>query len=293
MTEAFNLGPFLIPTRPLILILSLLLAFVLSGWLGKKFDLDSTGIKQATEYTVWCALIGARLGFVTLNWSAYSNTPWEMFYFWQPGYSYSAGLVLGAACALWHIMRYIPEKRRKFMMVLAGSYLIAGITFVIAIESLELFRPPDMPGVSDIAPDFKLQDLSGNTVRLSDLAGRGVVLNFWATWCPPCRREMPLLNDLQKTYETRGLSIIGVNLDESPQLVKSFAKSFDLSYPIWVDATPTMSAFDSTREIFSRFGGVGLPTTLFIDKAGLIQKIYVGELSRGFLQSQATDLLAR
>jgi hypothetical protein len=64
-----------------------------------------------------------------------------------------------------------------------------------------------------------------------------------------------------------------------------------VSYPIWVDASPSAPGFDRTQDIFSRFGGVGLPTTIFIDRNGVIQKVYVGELSRGFLQSQIDKLL--
>jgi thiol-disulfide isomerase/thioredoxin len=115
------------------------------------------------------------------------------------------------------------------------------------------------------------------------------VLNFWATWCPPCRREMPLLDDIQKIYQDKSISVVGVAIDEPAGQVKFYVKSIGVSYPVWVDA-PT-PGFDRTQEIFSRFGGVGLPTTIFIDRNGTIQKIYVGELSRGFLQSQIEKML--
>lgn len=291
MIEAFNLGPFLVPTRALILILCLFLTFFLSRWLGKRLNLDRARLKQAVEYTAWSALIGARLGFVLLNWSAYQNTPWEALYIWQPGFSYAGGLVSGAACALWYFLKYIPDRRRCFVSVLAGSYLAAALVFVATIESMELLRPTDLPGVGDIAPDFTLANLSGDAVHLSDLAGRGIILNFWASWCPPCRREMPLLDNIHKSHESEGLSVIGVAIDESPQVVKFFIDSIGVSYPIWVDAAPATPGFDQSQQVFSSFGGVGLPTTLFIDRSGVIRKIYVGELSRGFLQSQAEDLL--
>ena len=292
MIEAFNLGPFLIPTRPLIFVLSLFFAFWLSSWLGRKFNLDKSRVSSAAEYTAWTGLLGARLGFVVLNWSAYRAAPWTALYIWQPGYLYFSGVLFGATCALWHIVKISPELRRPLFKVLAGSYLAAGLVFATAIVSVESLRNPGIPGTSDSAPNFKLKSLSGNTVQLSDLAGRGVILNFWATWCPPCRREMPLLDEIQKLYGSKGLSVIGLDVGESPELVRSYVSSIQVSYPIWVDAPPGTPGFDRTQEIFSRFGGVGLPSTLFIDRAGVIQRIYVGELSRGYLQNQVELLLA-
>lgn len=291
MIEAFNLGPFLIPTRPLILVLSLFFAIWFSNWLGGKFLLDKNQVKHAAEYIAWSGLLGARLGFVVLNWNAYRAAPWTALYVWQPGYLYFSGVLAGAAYALWQVIKKSPELRRSFLTVLAGGYLAAGLVFTTAILSTEFLKQPGIPGTGDSAPDFKLQNLSAETVQLSDLAGRAVILNFWATWCPPCRREMPLLDELQKAYGEKGLSVIGLDINESPELVKSYVNAVDVSYPIWVDAPPGTPGFDSTQEIFSRFGGVGLPSTLFIDRAGVIRRIYVGELSRGFLQNQAENIL--
>jgi cytochrome c biogenesis protein CcmG/thiol:disulfide interchange protein DsbE len=139
--------------------------------------------------------------------------------------------------------------------------------------------------------DIRLRNLSGSNVKLSDLAGQGIVLNFWATWCPPCRREMPLLDDIQKNYHAKGISVVGIAIGEPADLVTSYVESVGVSYPIWVDTFPPAAGFDRTQEIFTRFGGIGFPTTLFIDRNGVIQRIYVGELSRGFLQSQIDKLL--
>jgi len=291
MIEAFNLGPFLIPIHPLILVLSVIFAIWLSNWLGGKYLLDKDRVKHVAEYTAWSGLLGARLGFVVLNWSAYSVAPWTALYVWQPGYLYSSGVLAGAAYALWQVIKISSKSRRSFLTVLAGSYLAAGLVFTTATLSTEFLKQPGIAGTGDSAPDIKLQNLSAETVQLSDLAGRAVVLNFWATWCPPCRREMPLLDELQKAYGEKGLSVIGLDLNESPELVKNYINAVDVSYPIWVDAPQGIPGYDRTQEIFSRFGGVGLPTTIFIDRAGVIRRIYVGELSRGFLQYQVENIL--
>jgi thiol-disulfide isomerase/thioredoxin len=289
--EAFNLGPFLIPTRPLILILSLIFAIWFSNWLGGKFLLDKNRVKHIAEYTAWYGLLGARLGFVVLNWSAYRAAPWTALYVWQPGYLYISGVLVGAIYALWQLTKISPKLRRSFLAVLAGGYLVAGLVFTTATLSTEFLKQPGIAGTGDSVPNFKLQNLSAETVQLSDLAGRAVILNFWATWCPPCRREMPLLDELQKTYGEKGLSVIGLDINESPKLVKAYVNSVDVSYPIWVDAPSGTPGFNRSQEIFSRFGGIGLPTTIFIDRAGVIQRIYVGELSRGLLQYQAENIL--
>ena len=102
---------------------------------------------------------------------------------------------------------------------------------------------------------------------------------------------MPLLDDIQKIYQDKGISVVGVAIDEPARQVGSYVASIGVSYPAWVDVSTSTPGFDRTQEIISRFDGVGLPTTIFIDRSGTIQKVYVGELSRGFLQSQVEKML--
>ncbi len=293
MIEAFNFGPFLIPTRPLILVLSLFFAIWLATRLAQRFDLEKSQVKRVAEYIAWIGVLGARLGFVAVNWSAYRAAPWTALYFWQPGYLYLGGLIFGSCGALVLGQKYFPAKRRALFTVLGSSYLVAILLYFSGLNSLEFLRQPGVYSAGSPVPDFKLRSLSGASVKLSDLAGQGIVLNFWATWCPPCRREMPLLDDIQKIYQARGISVVGVAIDEPPGQVKSYVESVAGSYPIWVDASPPAPGFDQSQDIFTRFGGVGLPTTIFIDRNGVIQKVYVGELSRGFLQSQIDKILSR
>ena len=255
--------------------------------------LDKARLKRVAENTAWIGILGARMGFVAVNWGAYRSAPWTMLYVWQPGYLYLGALISGSAYVLWQGLVYMPGKQRLFMTVLASSYLLAGTLYFAAIGSLELLRQPGVPGIGNQAPDIRFQDLSGSPVRLSDLEGRGIVLNFWATWCPPCRREMPMLDQFDANYRSQGLSVIGLAIDEAPDQVRRFVESIGVTYPIWVDAPRSESGFDRSQEVFERYGGVGLPMTVFIDRVGIIRRIYVGELSRGFLQSQADIILVR
>lgn len=293
MIEAFSLGPLLIPTRPLVLLLCVVFAIWCASRLAKKFDLDPPRVKRAAEYAAWTGVVGARLGFAAVNWAAYHSAPWTILYLWQPGYLYLGGLLFGGAWVFRQSLIYLPGKRGAFAAVLAGSYLLAGLLYFGAIGSLELLRKPEVPGIGNTAPDIRFQDLSGAPVRLSDFAGRAIVLNFWATWCPPCRREMPMLDEFHANFRDRGLSVVGLAINEPPGQVRRFVESIGVTYPIWVDAPRSVPGFDRSQAIFTRYGGIGLPMTVFIDRAGVIRRIYVGELSRGFLHSQAEIIMTK
>lgn len=172
-----------------------------------------------------------------------------------------------------------------------GGFGIAVLLFGLVYSSTKVELDSSLLRAGDPMPDFTLSDLNGNPARFSSLAGRVVVLNFWATWCPPCRREMPLLDDIQKEYGPRGLTIVGIDLEESPETVGRYVESVGVTYPIWLD-DPARAGTDRTRDLYTRVGGVGLPTTLFVDRDGVIQGSQVGELSRGVLQSRIETLLS-
>jgi peroxiredoxin len=120
------------------------------------------------------------------------------------------------------------------------------------------------------APDFTLTDLEGHAVKLSDLRGKAVVLNFWATWCPPCKQEIPWFVDLQKRYGSEGLQVVGVNMDdESDQKnVAKFAAENSINYPILL----------GKENIAVAYGGIDyLPTTFYIDRSGVVMDRVFGQ----------------
>ncbi len=291
MPEAFTIGSILIPTRPVSVLLSLLLAIWVSGRIARYTGLEQTWIQGVAEISAWLGLIGARLGFVIANWTAFRDAPWTALYFWQPGYLPYTGVVLGMAYAVWRLNQRRLGERMVYLRALSGGFATGALFLGAVLVSMGLLVNPDILSRGDKVTDFILQTLDGERVSFSSLEGRGVVINFWATWCPPCRREMPLLDAVQKEYGPRGLSIVGVDLDEPAAAVRKYVESIGVTYPIWVDAPLSQSGFDRTRELFNRFGGVGLPTTFFIYRNGTIQSMHVGELNRAILQNRAEEIL--
>jgi peroxiredoxin len=145
-------------------------------------------------------------------------------------------------------------------------------------------EPQAIPQEGFPAPDFTLQTADGTVLRLSDLRGQVVVLNFWATWCPPCRIEMPALQEVYVAYRERGLEVLAVNMQEGSGQTSAFAAENGLTFPI---------LFDPDGAVSSRYRVTSLPTTLFVDRKGVIREVAVGgPLSHAYLESQVAALLA-
>jgi thiol-disulfide isomerase/thioredoxin len=133
-----------------------------------------------------------------------------------------------------------------------------------------------------VAPDFVLQTVDGSTVRLSDFAGRPVFVNFWATWCTPCRKEMPEIIDAQRRYADSGLAVIAVNAMEDRDTAAGFVREFGMEFP---------SALDFRGEVALAFRATGLPTSYFIDRDGVIRAVFFGPLSSEQMDEQLKKIL--
>jgi cytochrome c biogenesis protein CcmG, thiol:disulfide interchange protein DsbE len=130
--------------------------------------------------------------------------------------------------------------------------------------------------------DFRLDDLAGSRWQLSDRRGKVVLVNFWATWCPPCREETPGLVRLSRDYRSRGVEVVGISMDDDPrQAVPPFLRRYSVPYPVLVPD----SAFELANEVES------LPTTLLIDRQGRVAKVYVGAVGEAEIADELDLLL--
>lgn len=120
------------------------------------------------------------------------------------------------------------------------------------------------------APDFIAKDLTGKEYRLSELKGKGVILNFWGTWCEPCRDEMPALQEMSETLKNQGVLVLGVNNGELDVTVQAFVKQYGLTFPILLD---------KRLDISKAYQVVNLPTTYFIKHDGTLAMRVIGPLN--------------
>lgn len=148
-------------------------------------------------------------------------------------------------------------------------------------KAIQLNNRPERPDYAIKAPEFTLRTVQGDLFQLSDLRGKVVLLNFWGTWCGPCRREIPDFNKLHKKYQKNGLEIVGLTISSgSPKNIMDFMDEWDMKYTVLTDVnnyeTQTVTA-DFGRAIGQPI--TGLPTTLIIDPEGYIVKGYIGPRS--------------
>ena len=175
------------------------------------------------------------------------------------------------------------------LIVLIASILILGALWTLISRGPESSSQqsgvPPNPKEGFTAPDFTLDLLDGGQLSLSELRGHPVVLNFWASWCLPCRSEMPAIENVYQRYKDSGLIVIGLNLtsQDSESDARAFVQELGLTFPI---------ALDRDGSVRERYQLLGLPSTYFIDQSGIIRSIIVGgPMSEATIQSNIEDLV--
>ena len=166
------------------------------------------------------------------------------------------------------------------LAVLAGWLLLAG--------GIEQFRPrtggPGPSGdVGQVAPDFSLERAGGGEARLSDYRGQVILLNFWATWCVPCRAEMPEIESTYRANRERGLQVLAINVQESEADVQPFVRELGLTFPALLDRDASVARLYLAR---------ALPSSFLIDRQGVVRYVRVGPLTAATLDGELRKLLS-
>ncbi|MFP4137884.1 MAG: redoxin family protein [Halomonas sp.] len=259
--DAIALGPFLLSLPRLFAFVAALLLFAASAWL---LGLPRRAHARWFNGLLLAWLVGARLGHVALNLDAYAADPLDALKLWQPGYHGLWGLMAGLIWTGWalrdHLGRLVGAMA---MLVVVSSLWLATVTLAPFGDGMALQE----------LPDLTLEDLDGKEVNLRELEGERVVLNLWATWCPPCLREMPLLAEADSRED---VTVVVANQGEELLQVVRYLDDQGLAfrYPL----------LDPQQELMVLTESPGLPTTVLFDAEGRAVERHTGELTRAQLE---------
>lgn len=261
-----NLGPLPVPVAVMLLMLALVTATGVGHFVGRR---QKAGIGNILTDMLVAAVLAARIAFVAVWFDAYRSAPWSMLDIRDGGFMPWVGMAAALLVALWWGW-HRAIVRKPLAVGLAAGALAWGALFG-AIRLME----------NTGLPNGNLTTLAGEPVALAALAaGRPMVVNLWATWCPPCRREMPVLAAAQKR-ET-GVRFVYVNQGENGITAERYFAAAGL------DAANIL--LDSGAGIGREVGSQGLPTTLFYDASGRLVDTHLGELSAASLASKLNRL---
>ena len=251
----FTLGTFAIALNHLLLISALALATFV-GWRVAKRGGDNPESVLFSLFLI--GMLAARIGFVAAYWVHYRNDPWQIIDLRDGGFLAWPGVIVVLLATLYRGWRR-PGLRRPL-----GFGVASGLAFwLLATFSLSIYEQGTR------LPEIALRNAAGETVQLADYKGGPLVINLWATWCPPCRREMPVLENAQQ--QRPDLTFLFVNQAESMQSVATFLETQGLSL--------TNVLFDGGGRLSQAVGSMALPTTLFYSPEGRLLGSHLGELS--------------
>lgn len=255
----FTLGTFAIALNHLLLISALALATFV-GWRVAKRGGENP--ESALFSLFLLGMLAARVSFVIAYWAHYRNDPWQIIDLRDGGFLAWPGVIVLLLAALYRGWRR-PGLRRPLGFG-AGSGLLF---WLLATFSLTIYEQGTR------LPDVTLVNAAGENVKLSDYQGGPLVINLWATWCPPCRREMPVLENAQ--HQRPDLTFLFVNQAESMQSVSTYLETQGLSL--------SNVLFDRGGRLGQAVGSMALPTTLFYSNDGRLLTSHLGELSEASL----------
>lgn len=171
-----------------------------------------------------------------------------------------------------------------FLLMVGGLALILIAVLLVLTQQTAVIQDVSAVRIGQPLGNFSLTDLNGQSAKLSDYQGKVVLLNIWATWCPPCRAEMPDLQTFYNTHKDQGFVILAINAGDARPEVQSFASSYQLSFPVLLD---------TQVDVIKRMGIFNYPTSVLIDRNGIVKNIQVGMYPPENLVADVTPLLSK
>ncbi|MDP2675740.1 MAG: TlpA disulfide reductase family protein [Dehalococcoidia bacterium] len=180
---------------------------------------------------------------------------------------------------------------RNILATIAVGAIIVGLVWFFdrpdaaGVQAINLSASPTGPAprLGHEAPNFSLRTLDGKDVQLSDYRGRPVWINFWATWCPPCRAETPDIQEVYEAHESDGLVVLAISIGESPSTVSDYVKRTGTTFTTGVDQATSIAA---------QYRIVGIPTHFFIDREGVIREWRIGSMSKKTMESKVREIMS-
>lgn len=256
---AINIGPLAIPVSPLLVIISVLIGFMVASLVAKK---DKDSVSNILMMVLLAGAFFGRLMFVLRFFDSYDSV-WQMLDIRDRGIDYTAAVFSGAM-----VLLIALRKRKHRKALLCGVFTMAGLyaVFTLVISS----------GTSQsVLPDLKFRQLDGQVVSIPQISQQQAsVVNLWATWCPPCRREMPVLAKAEQEHSN--ITFILLNQKEATQTVQQFLARQNLNFEHVL--------LDNKGDMATNMGAFGLPVTLYFDAKGQLVHSHMGELSSASLQ---------
>jgi cytochrome c biogenesis protein CcmG/thiol:disulfide interchange protein DsbE len=267
MDTVLRIGPFMLALDRAIALAAIWAFLAMGTAISTR---TGTPASRATWAATGVGLVAARAGYVAANWPAFAIEPWTILAFWQGGFAIWPGIAAAAVTLL--------ALLRASRAAAAGIAALAVLALLWTGAAQTLLRTPATP----LPTGLQLVTLDGRLLDLDAMKGRPFVVNLWATWCPPCRREMPMLTDVARGSS---IAVLLANQGEPPGQVRAFLDRQGLP----ADAV----RLDIASRVGAATGSKALPTTLFIDAGGMIRSIHHGEISRAALTAGISDLERR
>jgi len=269
--QAIHLGPMMLPWGLIILILGLVISLVIGQFCLEKFAVTKsqwTMFKDSIWLAIIIGLFCARIGFIVLNLDVYLKHPIEIFKIQDKGFEVFTGFI---TAILWIFWRN-KNVNKVFISILVVTFLSLNVSAHYIHRQIQTQYQQ--------FPQINLTDLEKNRVELQQFIGKPTVINLWASWCPPCHREMPVLNAAQQQFPN--VQFVFINQGEDAQTIKDYLQKNALQLNAML--------LDPQGITAQKTGMYGLPSTLFFNAQGQLIDTHMGELTHAALNQKIKQI---